>query len=158
MPNARIKPCAGLIWHSVPASAEFRRPLALWHKENLVRVRILHFSAGRKSFHIYIFAGRIRTLHEVRFSRDRDPVRIISLCHLCRRRCSCRRWCGSYLRRGRRRTHGLYRPIRVERLLWRRVFLRLSGSVRRRSVMLGHWWRLLSARGEKEAREESKRE
>ncbi len=37
--------------------------LALRHKENFVRVRILHFSAGRESFHVNIFAGRIRAFH-----------------------------------------------------------------------------------------------
>jgi len=160
MPNARIKACAELIWHSVPASAELGSALALWHKENLVRVRVLHFGAGRESFHVDIFAGRIRALHQVRFSGDRDPVWIISLCHLRRWRRSCEGRCRRYLRRrGWRRTHGLCRPIRVERLLRRWVFLRLSGSVSRRPVMLGRgrWW-LLSARGNKEAREESKRQ
>ncbi len=57
MPNVRIKACAELIWHSVPASAELGSAPVLWHKENLVRVRVLHFSSGRESLHIDIFAG-----------------------------------------------------------------------------------------------------
>jgi hypothetical protein len=83
----------------------------------------------------------------VRFSGYRDAIRIISLCHLGRRRRSCRRRCRCYLLRGRRgRTHRLYRPIRVERLLRRWVFLRLSRSVSRYPVVLGRGrWRLLSA-------------
>ena len=156
MQNARIKSDLAL---NTRISRIQEAPLALWHKENLVRVRIFHFSARRESLHIDIFAGRIGAFHQVRFSGDRDPVRVISLRHLCWRRRSCRRRCRCYLRLGgRRRTHRLCWPIRVEWLLWRWVFLRLSGSVIRCPVMLGHGrWRLLSARGNKEAREESKR-
>src|SRR5205814_10051120 len=48
------------------------------------RVRILDFGPRRKTFHADIFARGIRALHEVRFARDRNSVRIISLCNLCR--------------------------------------------------------------------------
>jgi hypothetical protein len=56
MPELRIKKlgCANLAF-TIPVSAELRDGSALRHKENLVSVRILHFSAGRESFHIDIF-------------------------------------------------------------------------------------------------------
>jgi hypothetical protein len=118
-------------------------PLALRHKENLVRVRILHFGAGRESFDIDIFAGRIRALHQMRFAGNRDSVRIVSLCHLCRRRSRRRRRRCDY-RRG--CTHWLNRSIRVKGLLLRWVFLRLGRSVSGRpGVLRRWWWRLLSA-------------
>ena len=118
-------------------------PLALRHKENLVGVRILHFGARRESFHIDIFAGRIWTLHQMRFAGDRNSVRIISLCHLCwrrgrgrRRRCDNRRGC----------SHWLNRSIRVKRLLRRWVWLRLRRTISRHPMVLRRWWwRLLSA-------------
>jgi hypothetical protein len=55
MPDVRIKKLCPAF--AIPASTELRDPLALRHKENLVSVRILHFSAGRESFHIDIFTG-----------------------------------------------------------------------------------------------------
>ena len=118
-------------------------PFALRHKENFVGVRILHFSARRESFHVDIFAGRIRAFHQMRFARNRDSVRIISLCHFCWRGCSGRRRRCDHRRR---RVHWLNRSIRVKWLLRRRVFLRLGRRVSRRPVVLRRGrWRLLSA-------------
>ena len=142
MPNVRIK----RLWRASiqsPASAELRNAPVLWHKENLIGIRILHFGARRESFHIDVFARGIRALHQVRFARDRNSVWIISFSHLCLRRSWGRRW-RCCLRRG--RTRGLDRAVRVVWLLRRWVFLRLGGSVICRPVMLSRRRRwLLSA-------------
>ena len=143
MPDVRIKRLCSVNPAFTPRISRSPGPLALRHKENLVGVRILHFSAGRESFHIDIFAGRIRALHQMRFAGNRDSVRIVSLCHLCRRRSRRRRRRCDY-RRG--CTHWLNRSIRVKRLLLRWVFLRLGRSVSGRpGVLRRWWWRLLSA-------------
>ena len=143
MPDVRIKRLWCVNPAFTPRISRSPGPLALRHKENLVRVRILHFSAGRESFHIDIFARRIRALHQMRFAGDRDSVWIISLCHLCRRRgrgrrrrCDHRRRCSRWLNWS----------VRVKRLLRRWVFLRLGRRVSRRPVALRRWRRrLLSA-------------
>ena len=143
VPDVRIERLCCANRYRQPASGEFQGQLLLRHKENLVGVRILHFSAGRESFHIDIFAGRIRAFHQMRFAGNGDSVGIISLCHLCRRggrgrrrRCDHRRRCG----------HWLDRSIRVKWLLLRWVFLRLGRRVSRRPVVLRRWRRrLLSA-------------
>jgi len=129
--------------HSILRMSGTPEALALRHKKNLVGVRVLHFSAGRESFHIDIFAGRIRALNKMRFSRDRDPVGIISLCYLCRRRSRGRRRRRDHRRRS---GHWLSWSIRIKGLLRRRVFLRLGRGVSRRPMVLRWWWwRLLSA-------------
>ena len=140
-----------------PASAHrlnHRKCRLLRHKKDLVGVRILHLGSRRESFDIDIFARGIRTLHQVRFARDRNSIRIISLRDFCWR--CCRR------RRGRRRFYwrrvrGLNRPVRIEGLLRRRVFRGLAripgGSV------VGGWRRrwLFRARHEDEGRNQRKR-
>jgi hypothetical protein len=108
----------------------------LRHKKDLVGVRILHLGSGRESFDIDIFARGIRTLHQVRFARDRNSIRIISLRDFCRRCC--------WRRCGRRRFHwrrirGLNWPVRIEGLLRRWVFRGLGGIPR--GSMLGGWRR-----------------
>src|SRR5258707_10133332 len=71
MPDVRIK--AVLVNPAfTPLISGSPGTLALPHKENLVGVRILHFSARRESFHIDVFAGRIRALHELRFTWHMD--------------------------------------------------------------------------------------
>jgi len=98
----------------------------LRNKKDFVRVRILYFRSRRKSFHIDIFAGGIRTLYQVRFAGNGNSVWIIPLCHL-RRRGWWRRWrcCGFHGRC----TCRLNRAIRVEWLLRRRVLFRLGGPI-----------------------------
>jgi hypothetical protein len=142
MPDIHIKRVCSVNPAFTPSISRNPGPLALRHKENLVGVRILHFSAGRESFHIDIFAGRIRALHQMRFAGDRDSVRIISLCYLCRRRCGGRRRRCDHRRRC---SHRLNWSVRVKRLLLRWVFLRLGRSISGRPMVLRRWWWLLSA-------------
>jgi hypothetical protein len=126
----------------------------LRHKKDLVGVRILHFSSRRESFHIDIFAGGIRALHQVRFAGDRNSIRIVSLCNL-RRRSRGRRFARHCFSRW--RTGGLNWSVRIKRLLLRRIFRGLGG-IPRRSLTGGWRWRLFRAGDEQKARKERKRE
>lgn len=95
------------------------RPI-LRNAEDLARVGILYFSAGRESFHVNEFAGRERTFYDVGFARDRDPIRVIALGYFCSRRGGGRR---RVFRRGScilRRRSGVW----IERLLARRILCR----------------------------------
>ncbi len=107
----------------------------LRNKKDFVRVRILYFRSRRKSFHIDIFAGGIRTLYQVRLARNGDSVRIVPFRDL-RRRGWWRRWrrCGLHGRCTRR----LSRAIRIEWLLWWRVLLGLGRGIAR-GPMSGGW-------------------
>jgi hypothetical protein len=158
---ARWKIRTALIRHPVYTIQHRRNRLnhrgcrLLRHKKNLVGVRILHLGSWRESFDIDIFARGIRTLHQVRFARDRNSIRIISLRDFCRR-CWWRR-CGRRLFRW-RLTRGLNWPVRIEWLLGRRVFRGLCGRIPRGSVV-GGWRRrrLFRAGYEDKSRNQRKR-
>ena len=142
---------AALIQRPVSSIQHRRNPLdyqgggtRLRHKKDLVRVRILHFGSRRESFHVDIFAWRIRALHQVRFARNRNSVRIIAFCDLCRST-----FVGAAVGGGDVAAvsiggvpGGLNWSVRIERLLWRRVFSRLRGRIIRRPMAAG-WWRWL---------------
>ena len=132
----------------------------LRHKKDLVGIRILHFSSRRESFHINVFARRIRALHQMGFARHRNSIRIISLRDLCRcnlcwrsgggRRCRCRLcW---------RRTRGLNWSVWIERLLLWRVFRGLGGRIPRWPLVGGWRWRFFRTGGEQEGRKERKQQ
>jgi hypothetical protein len=136
---------AALIQHPTSAtsiSLEHLQGNRLRNKKNLIRVRILYFRSRRETFHIDIFARRVRTLDEVRFARNRNSIRIIPLCDL--RRCGCwwrRSRCG--LRGG--RTCSLSRAIGIEWLLGWRVLFGLGRGIAR-GPLSGRWWlRLFTA-------------
>ncbi len=142
-----MKNPAVLIQHPVSSIQHQKSPLnyhggiLLGYEKNLIRVRILHFGSRRKPFHVDIFAGRVRALYQVRFARDGDSVRVISLGNFCRRSCGGRCCC---CRLHWRRTSGLNWSVGIERLLLRRVLLR-SGRIIRRSMPSWRRWRLLRA-------------
>src|SRR5207245_1537791 len=59
-------------------SAEQAESFQLGDEENFSRVRIFDLGAGCESFHINVFAGGKRTLHQVRLARNRNAIWKIS--------------------------------------------------------------------------------
>ena len=157
---AQWKARTALIRHPVYTTQHRRNRLnhcgcrLLRHEKDLVGVRILHLGSRRKSFDIDIFSRGIRTLHQVRFARDRNSIRIISLRDFCRRGCRGRR--------GRRLFYwrlirGLNWPVRIEGLLRRRIFRGLGGIPG--GSVVGGWRRrrLFRAGDEDKGRNQRKR-
>jgi hypothetical protein len=129
---------------------------SLGHEKDLLRVGIFYFGAGRETFHIDIFAGRIWALDQVLFSWNRNSIRIIAFGGF---RCgSGRRWTGSgrcFLSGG---CFGWRWAVGIKRLLLGRVLLRLVRIFR--DPLLHTRGRLLrfSARTDEEAGNERERQ
>ena len=101
-----------------------QRGAELGNEKDFARVRVLHLRTWSESLHVHLFTRRKRTLHNVRFARNGNPVWKVSFRHF--RPCSCWRGrCGRFLGRGIFRRRG----VRIERLLLRRILLTLGRDI-----------------------------